>query len=1796
MRSKLALAFVVILFTTLSACNRKTVSLEFTNAEKEVSQLQNLVFRFSKPLVSDSLLNRWDATEYISFEPKIPGKFRWESPDELVFSPANPLAPATNYTATINKAVLQHSAYGQIEQPKKISFYTPALKLEGSNITWVLQDENSTSAIPQVELSFNYPIQPAQLKEKLRLQVDGKSVNYSLVSASASRFMVLRILDLRAEDRDMPISISLDKGLLPEGGSNPTAEAQQMDGNVPSPFVLTINDMETEHDGSTGKLIIRTSQQLANNDLSALVKISPAVKFSTELTENGLFISSDGFSNEKTYELTILKGLRGKIGGQLKEDYTNSFGFGELEPSVNFTNRKATYLSGEGYKNIEVSIVNIPKVKVVVSKIYENNLLAAKNYGYSPEEKDGEQGYYYNEGGDLSFGDVIYEKEIETSTLPKNGASRLFHFSVEDKLPDFKGIYHIRIRSSDDYWVSDSRFISLSDIGLIAKEGKDAIWVFANSIKTAKAMKDVTVSAYGANNQLLGMGTTDENGVATIAYMRKEMAGFKPAMLVAKTAGDFNYLPFSNTAVNTSRFEVGGKRINSTGIDAFVYAERDIYRPGEKINFALIARNANWQSPGEMPLKMKFLLPTGKELKTIRKNLNAQGMLEGSLDIATAAITGSYTMEVYTGNDVLLTTKNFMVEEFVPDRIKVNTKLDKAQLKPGEKANLSITATNFFGPPAANRKYETEIQVNQLAFSPKKYRQFQFNLANQNSFFDKQLREGNTNEQGNASESFTVPDMYKNIGLLQTNFYTTVFDETGRPVSRKASAEIYTQEVFFGIGDNGYDYFPLQQPIRFPVIALDKNERPLNGAVAAVQVIKHEYRTVLAKSGNYFRYESQQEDKVVAQGNATINGENTFYSFTPRTPGNYEIRLYIPGASAYVSRSFYSYGSWGGDNNSFDVNTEGEIDIETDKASYAEGESVKLLFKTPFNGKMLVTMEQDKVLSHQYVDVSKRNASLDLQLTAEHLPNVYITATLFKPHDASDIPLTVAHGFRSVKVEQASRKMRVDIQAQSAVRSRTHQKVMVKTQPGSQVTLAAVDNGVLQVTDFATPDPYAHFYAQRALGVNAFDLYPLLFPELKARLSSTGGDGALSMNQRVNPMPNKRVKIVSYWSGIKTANSSGEASFEFDIPQFSGEVRLMALAVNNNQFGSGEKLMTVADPVVLSTAMPRFLSPTDTINVPVTITNTTRNNGNLTASIRVQGPLEVIGSGQQTASVEAGSEAVVNFRVAARSQIAAGKVEIEVAGMGEKFREETDITVRPPSTLQKMTGSGVVNANSTKAISIGTADFMPGSSRYQLVVSRSPALELANQLQYLVEYPYGCTEQTVSSAFPQLYFGDMADLLKKGTANKQSANANVMEAIRKIKMRQLYNGAITLWDQADTENWWATTYSAHFLLEARKAGFEVEQGLLNTMLGYINNRLRNKETINYIYNRDKQKKIAPKEVAYSLYVLALAGRPNVPVMNYYKSRPDILSLDSKYLLAATYALAGDKSRFKELLPGSFSGEVAVAQTGGSFYSDIRDEAIALNALIEIDPNNAQVPVMARHVTDQLKQRRWYSTQESSFGFLAIGKLSRKANQANTSGEIRANGKTIARINNNTVKLSDKELPGTNVDLVVKGNGQLYYWWQSEGISISGAYKEEDSYLKIRRKFYNRNGQPIHSNVFNQNDLVIVQLVLEKSYSSVVENVVITDLLPAGFEIENPRTKEIPGMDWIKDASTPTHIDVRDDRIHLFVDAQQNRQVYYYAVRAVSPGKFRMGPASADAMYNSEYHSYHGAGMITVKKP
>ncbi|MCR5887181.1 MG2 domain-containing protein [Hymenobacter sp. J193] len=1843
---------LLVLLALLCACSKLGSDAGQDPNGEEIDPYQNLVFQFTDAVVTPELQDRWDTVQVVKFEPAVRGKFKWNSDRELIFSPSTPFRPSTSFKATLQTAALPEGKRN-VELPEnRQKFHTPYLELQEPQAFWGRSERAAGTAEMRVELPFNYPVKPTDVKPLLRVTQDGQPVAFEVASNEPGQ--TVRVSLNQQVRPGSPLTVALAQGLHAVGSDQPSKSDYEKQVEVPDPQALEVRSITGTLQSADPIVTILTNQPVTTVDLQSALSVSPQVAYEVEELENG-FRLKGGFEVGKSYQVSLRQGLRGGLGGILNENFTQTVSFSDERPTISFASaEKAMYLDALGSRNLGVRINEVGQVKVTIAKVYANNiqqlLRGGTQYGYpgydgedsegyEEESEDGEyvdRSYQYYDVENL--GNVLTERTYTVSGLPKAQGLRLLNLNLKDLefAGGLKGLYIIKVQDTERQWLQVSKLVAVSDIGLIVKQGKaGSTLVFANSIRNAKAMSGVEMRFISTNNQVMGTGLTNRDGVAKFDSTAAN-GRFKLGMVMAQQGSDFTFLDLNRSRVETSRFEVGGLQSNAARYQAFLYGDRDLYRPGDTIQTNTVIRTEDWQAPPKgLPVKIRLLLPTGKEYASLQKKLSGAGSFEARFLLPPAVMTGLYTLEVLTGNDVLLASRKLSVEEFIPDRMKVTVKADRAVVKPGQSVSAKITAQNLFGPPAADRKFEVEFSLKEKSFSPKGYEQYTFAINSGDkqrgaygdlestpisNRFEKTTREGTTDANGRGTATYEVPD-YTDLGTLEGAAFTTVFDETGRPVNRLATFEVQTQPVLFGIR-SADDLVSTGKPLAVQLAALTPAGKPTS-AQARVSIVRLLWETVIERQGGRYIYNSQKREQLVLNRSVTVarGGSDAGLNFSPTYSGEYEIRVSRPGAVTYVARRVYAYGYGDTQSNSFEVNNEGEVTIEADKPKYEPGETAHLLLKTPFPGRVLVTVERDRVLEHFYVNTDEKSAKVDVAIRGNHVPNIYVTATAIREIKDNRLPLTVARGFVPLTVEKPGARLQVAIKAPAQSRSRTTQLIEVTTAPGAQVTLAMVDEGILQMKDYQTPDPYGYFYQKRALEVQAYDVYPFLLPELGS--SSTGGDG-YDLSRRTTPVPNRRVRLLAKWSGVLTADASGKVRYKLQVPQFSGAIRIMAVAYKDDAFGSAEHTMKVADPVVISTALPRFLSPGDTIDVPVTLTNTTKAAMDFSRAIQVTGPAELVDApaaqmnsrGEATwqnhaelGSLPPNTEKRFLYRIAAKRAI--GNVTIKVTvgkttsnGKIDPLSTETiELPVRPASPLQKRTGSGVVAGGAAQQLNLKT-DFLPSSLRSQLVVSRSPMTEFSKDLRYLLQYPYGCLEQTVSAAFPQLYYGDLAATLgqktgKTGKAGLFNPNYHVQEAIRKVEAQQMYNGSLSYWPGGEYDNWWATTYAAHFLLEAQQAGFDVNKNVLDRVLRYLQARVRKRETDTYNIIQTggviQPVTLAKKEIAYSLYVLALAGRPDAVGLNYYKANRPQLAEDSRYLLAAAFALSGNQRGYQSTVPSRFGASPSIAgrQLDGAFSSPIRDEALVLNALLAADPANPQVTTLARQLSRQVKQAGWLNTQERAFSLLALGKLAKKNAGSTVVASLLADGKAIGNFSGKDLTVSN--VANRQLALRTSGKGSLYYFWETEGISPTGQVREEDAYLQVRRQFLDRSGAPVGSTSFRQNDLVVVKITIQSAETAgEVKNVAITDLLPAGLEIENPRIGAVRDLAWATDAAQPDYLDVRDDRINLFTTVTPAPKAFYYLCRAVSKGTFKLGPVSADAMYNAEYHSYNGAGVVRVR--
>ncbi len=1006
----LALLTVIL---TLSHCARlsNTVSVIGRNFEDEIQQSQNLVFSFNKNVGPDGSGDKsdvWESTPYITFKPALKGQFKWTSPSELVFSPATAFDPATNYRAELSNELLRHTTdKGLRVSGDEIEFHTPYLQLTGTETWWTRSAGNgpgtSGQPVAKTRLRFNYPVAAADLATRLGIKADGAAITAGPIQSADDALsgggLVVTLTDAPAANNEKPLTFTVDKGLKVPNTAYVSSKVIEQTSTLPARSKLEVVDVQSGYANRQGTVRVITTQTLqSTQNLAQYYTIQPALATTAELTENGLLIKGD-FNETDTYVITLTEAMRGVLNTKLDEPVSRDVFFGKMPPGLQFATKNALYLSSKGSRNVGLSITNVAKVQVKIARLYENNLLNyLKNNRYQDYEQQGEGDnavwkpsgtYTYSNDEESDLSSVLVDKTVQTSDLPKvRGVSALNLAIPEQAGGDherpLRGAYLVSVQSKEEAYVSATQLVSISDIGLIARQTGTELLVWANSIQTAEPIADVEVSLISSNNQSVYTAKTDSKGFVRFEKLTEKAPGFKIALLTARTPGtpdraDFNFLHLSDTQVETSRFEVDGKRTNAAGLNAFVYGDRNMYRPGETIHLNTIVRSeaGSKATIAEIPLTVRVLMPNGSEYRLFRKVTDDQGSVQTDIPVDPAAVTGSYTVEVLNASNTLLTSQAISIEEFIPDRIKVDVRTSQDSYRAGQTITLSATAQNLFGPPAADRAYEVELQLKRRSFSPKGYGDYTFSIPGEATgvptSFEKTLRQGRTDANGQATESFSIPADYRDIGLLEAKLFVTVFDENGRPVNRLRRLDVQTQDVFYGIrlADT---YLTTNTPLAVEVVGLNKEGKP-QAAQVQVEVVRFDYQTVTEKQRDgQIKYSSKRREKTVYTNTLNLAGKPAQIRYVPTVSGEYEVRVRRPGAVGYTAADFYAYGYGSTSASSFEVSMEGQVLMEFDKPTYETGDKAKVLFKAPFEGKLLVTVERSGVMTHTWLTTQNKAA------------------------------------------------------------------------------------------------------------------------------------------------------------------------------------------------------------------------------------------------------------------------------------------------------------------------------------------------------------------------------------------------------------------------------------------------------------------------------------------------------------------------------------------------------------------------------------------------------------------------------------------------------------------------------------------------------------------------------------------------------------------------------------------------------------------------------------------------------
>ncbi len=1828
MLSRILGVITLTLMLILGACtsSKNAVKLRsFSANEKEIKDFHLYTFEFDKEIVPIDRIGQWSEIEYVTFTPKIKGKFKWIQRDKLVFSPEEPLAPATKYLVKLTSKITEGTEL-KLKGKKEMSFHSPYFDVLNVEFFWNNLKNTDFIVAAQTNILFSYPIDPTKLKNFLTIKHDDKVLeNYQILTDKPSPIISIALGDIQRKDKDQVFKVYLKKGLPADIPNLALKQEKSFKERLASKEELQIENVLAGIEGADSWIEIHANQAIESTSAQNNINIIPKIDYTVSTSDNVTRLQGN-FQPNTEYTIEIKSGLKGLYGGKLDKTKTEKITIANLKPSVEFANTTGKYLLRDGLKNIELKVINTPEVEVEVTEVYKNNVWTylhnqyyrryGQGYTYN-EENENYEPYYYNDEyysenytpyvGD--YGKVIYTEKYNTQA-PKNKTNNVT-INLEKALNQrFDGIYVLSVRNSNERWTDKRKIVMFSNLGIIIKKGNNQMMCFVNSMKDNTPVANTKVSVIDNHNQTILQGTTNSDGIVTFENFKEINKDHIPQMILAENGKDFNFVHLNETFVETARFDVGGKEMSHDEYDCYLYAERNVYRPRETAYFSGIVRDKKMNVIKDIPVILQILTPQNKTFATLRRTLNEQGSFEVVLPIPNDALTGAYTSKLLTENEDILASYRFFVEDFVPDKLKVNTKINKETVKTGDEMTIEVQALNMFGPPASGRNYEIEIMYNAKKFVSKNYPDFNFSAkVEKMNIPSNYFKNGILDNDGKTTLTYVLPKASRVPAILEGKAITTVFDVTNRPVSQVNPFIFYPQDYFIGIQKLNY-YYSTGQPLNIQAIAVSPEDKIKTGLKIEAKLIRYEWHNIYRQTGSYYDYKSEKKEILVKKEIITVGNSPFVFNAIPDRSGEYEIRLSAEGDEAnYISSTFYAYDWESTTSTSFKVNREGNIDIIPDKKTYQANENAKILFKTPFDGKILVTVEREKVFKHYYLNTKNKAAELSLTLQNEYLPNVYISATLFTTANAiNQSNFYVAHGYQNLNIENSKNKLNVQIIAPKKVQPNKTHEITIQTNSTQPVyvTLSAVDEGICQVKKFESPDPYKAFYSRRKLAIESFDMYKLMLNEVNKKAATPlpyqagygGGNEEFEEKgrfdkSRKNPFAVKRFKPVSVWSGI-VRTKNGVAKVKIPIPNFNGEIRLMAVAYCNEKMGAAQERMLVSDDLIATPSIPRFLAPQDSIHLPISIYNTTNNSINATINIKTEGPVQIISNSTQSTSLAPNQETAVSFKAIATQNVGPAKIIVTTQYNGKTVTDITEISVRPASPLYIQSGSGEIKAGVSQNIAIPN-NYIPNTQRSTLIISKFPAAQFAQHVKYLIGYPHGCLEQTTSKLFAMLYAEEIARAVANDELKSENVSYYVKQGIQKIETMQLVNGDFSYWQGGNEGNWWASVYATHCLLEAQKAGYSVDKKVLQKALSYVAKRSAENSTYNYVtytsntsagdYSGRTVKKIANKEIIYGLYVLALANQADYASMNYYKNHPELLSKDMKYLLAGAYALTNQRSSIQYLISDKFETQKTEKQLSYNFDSDVRADAIILSVLADINPNHPDIPKLIRRFAED-KNNLYWNTQERAFICLGIGKIAKIQANTNITATIKDGSQTYIF----TGKELSISLKTNTVNITTQGSGSLYYFWNTEGISYTPP-SEVDAGLQIRRTFYDRTGKEIKTNTFTQNDLIICKVTVSALEGRQVPNVAISELLPAGFEIENTRLKDLPNLKMDL-GNEPDYMDIRDDRLLLYTDATKTK-TFFYMVRAVTIGNFILPPIGAEAMYAPEYHSYNGSKRIKI---
>jgi uncharacterized protein YfaS (alpha-2-macroglobulin family) len=1555
-----------------------------------------------------------------------------------------------------------------------------------------------------------------------------------------------------------------------------------------------VTKVEVQAEADAARACLRFNEKIATKgDISygAFVRSEP--KLDGIVTARDDTLCLEGMKHGAIYNVEILSGLAVATGEQMREKFTTRIVVPDRKPQMRFSGT-GYVLPKQGTPGLPLTTINLDKVKLRLLRVNERNLVSSIDaerltMTFSSYEID----EIVNRTGSL-----VWEGEMAISGERNRPVATAIPLKdmLREKGP---GIYLAVVERGDlrqdEYAEPATNWVLVSNLGLAAYKGSDGMAVEIRSLADGKPLPGVAVRLYARNNGELAQATSDGGGIARIpGGLLRGSGGDEPFVVTAQGPdNDFNFLEIGRSAFDLSDRGVSG-RAQPGPVDAFLYTDRGIYRPGETVELVALVRDDKAEATSGLPIGLRLLRPDGIEVEKRQLVRDQLGAHHQSFALPRDARIGAWQVELRLDPKApAIGSAEFRVEDFVPPQLKVELAAAEEPIRPAEAFPVEVTARYYYGAPGAGLGIEAEAMI-ALDDNPfPNYPDFQFGLVGEEFTGDRRdIEAPATGDDGKAQLAVALNDLPELTRPLAATIRVGVFEPSGRAVSETLTRPIRQRPLAIGLrSPGGTDAVPEGSEAKLEVIALDPKGTPIAEKGLRFELLRETWEYRWYSVNGMWRHKSHIRSQPIDAGNLDVGTDGPAALGRQLPAGRYRWEMTDTASGAQSSLRFHV--GWWVEAELPDVPD--KLEAALDKTSYQAGETAKLFVKAPFAGEATLAIASDRVLSWRAFSLPAGGATLEIPVDSGWGSGVYALVSAYRPSDAPGPQQRGpgrAVGVAWLGIDSSPRTLGVTLAGPAVARPRSPVEIPVKVTglaagEEAYVTLAAVDEAVLKLTEFASPTPEKYYFGKRQLGVELRDLYGRL---IDARANAVGvlrSGGDNFAKRSVAGLPDKSNKVVALFSGIVRLDGDGAGRVRFEIPDFQGQLRLMAVAFSAHKLGSGLAMMTVRDPVVTTVSLPRFLAPGDAARIGFTINNLEGGAGDYHLGLSASGAATFAGTVDRTVRLEAGGRFADGFPLSATAPGNAA-IKLELSGPGDlKIARDFTVGVRPAQAYQLRRFVGRLQPGESVTLDDGAAtEFLPGTAEALLSVSPRPDWDVPGLLRALDRYAYGCLEQTTSRALPLLYVEEVARLWH---TDPGSATAETLDrAIGHVVELQRSDGSFGVWSDTGDTVPWLDAYATDFLIRAKEHGRNVPDFAIKAAVGWLHD---------YVRQEHAETGDLPA-VAYAHYVLARAKSDDLDGLRYFNDTQlaRLPTQLAKAQVAAALAQYGDAARSAAaydaaLVPGP-PRPAAIRYV--DYGSELRDGAAVLAFAAANPGNRTRLTAVIDRIAERFTRAARTSTQEQAWLLMAAEAAVRAGG-----GEMTvATGGAEPETRSAPLYLR-RRLGAGGPDLSVTNRGSTPVW---RSVSLTGVPRgdlpAENRGYAVARNVYRPDGTNADLSKARQTDLFVVVIKGTRTDASQAAQTLIVDLLPAGFEIETAtvsKGRSATDYSWIPNLTDAIYTEERDDRFVAALDLRGGTKDFTlaYVVRAVSAGEFHYPALVVEDMYEPETTGRTATGKLTV---